>query len=162
MYRVIDRIIVIKVQVQRIIISLISDLTVYSSQCGLDYRQQEDFYDSLINVVWKLGKKEILVIAGYFIGHIGNNQENYKNQHEGYGYGVTNKEEKSIHEFCAAMNITVVNKLFKRRASHWVNYESGPSKTQVGYCLVRRSQRRFWKGIKILSSDECTTQHKLF
>ena len=55
--RVSDRMIVNKVFVQWVIISLISDLTVYAPQCGLDYSQKDDFYDSLINVVRKLGEK---------------------------------------------------------------------------------------------------------
>ena len=55
--RAIDRMIVNNVFVQRIIISLISDLTVYASQCGLVYSQKDDFYGSLINVVRKLGEK---------------------------------------------------------------------------------------------------------
>ena len=46
----IDRMIVIKVLVQRIIISLTSNLTVYAPQCGLD-DSQKDFHDSLINAV---------------------------------------------------------------------------------------------------------------
>lgn len=67
---VINRIIVIKVLIKRIIISLISNLTVYPPQCSLDDSQKEDFYDSLTNVVWKLGEKEILVIVADLIGHI--------------------------------------------------------------------------------------------
>ena len=55
--RISDRMIVNKVFAQKIIISLISDLTVYAPQCGLDYSQKDDFYDSLINVVRKLGEK---------------------------------------------------------------------------------------------------------
>ena len=45
----------------------ISDLTVYAPQCGLDNNQKNDFNNSLINVVRKLGEKEILVIAGDFL-----------------------------------------------------------------------------------------------
>ena len=54
--RVSDKMIANKVFVQRIIISLISDLTVYAPQCGLD-SQKDDFYDSLINFIRKLGEK---------------------------------------------------------------------------------------------------------
>ena len=49
--------IVNKVFVQEIIFLLISDLTVCAPQCGLYYSQKDDFYDSLINVVRKLGEK---------------------------------------------------------------------------------------------------------
>ena len=45
--RISDWMIVNKVFVQRIIISLISDLILYAPQCGLDYSQKDDFYESL-------------------------------------------------------------------------------------------------------------------
>ena len=41
----------IEVLVERTIASLISDLTVYAPQCGLDNSQKEDIYDSLMSVV---------------------------------------------------------------------------------------------------------------
>ena len=33
-------------------------------------------------------------------------------------------------------------------------------KNHVGYCLVRRNQRKFSRYIKVLHSEECITQHK--
>ena len=72
----------------------------------------------------------------------GNNPENV--QHGGYGYRVWTKEGESIHEFCAAMNMTVGNTSEIFSLSHL--------KTQVDYCLVRRNQRKFSKGIKVLPS----------
>ena len=65
--RVRDRMAVIELVVQGIIISV---LLVYAPQCGLDYSMNNDFYDSFINFVRKLGEKGIVVIAGDFNGHI--------------------------------------------------------------------------------------------
>ena len=59
---------------------------------------------------------------------------------------------KRILGFCAVINMTVGNTLFKKRTSHLVTYESCPLKSQVDYCLVRRNQRQF--------GGECITQHK--
>ena len=59
--RVSNRMIVIKVFIQGIIISVIS---VYASQCGLDDSEKDDFYVSLINVFRKLEEKGIVVISG--------------------------------------------------------------------------------------------------
>ena len=44
--------------------------------------------------------------------------------------------------------MTVGNTLFTKRASHLVSYESGPSKAQVNYRLVRRNQRKFLKDLE--------------
>lgn len=58
--------------------------------------------------------------------YIENNPESCEGQHEDYGYGVTKKEGESIHEFCAAMNMTVENKLFKNKEINLVSFGSGP------------------------------------
>ena len=73
----------------------------------------------------------------------------------GYVYGVQNRKGGKILEFCAAMNMTVGTTLFKKRENHLVTYESGPSKTQVGHCLVglRRNQKKFLKDITVLPSE---------
>ena len=51
--------------VQGIIISVIS---VYAQQCGLDNSRKDDFYSTLIDVARKFGGKEIVIIARYFNG----------------------------------------------------------------------------------------------
>ena len=64
---------IVKMLVQRIIISVIS---VYAPQCGLDKSQKDGFYDSLIRDVGKLGEEEIVIITGDFNGHVDSNPEN--------------------------------------------------------------------------------------
>ena len=57
------------------------------------------------------------------------------------------------------MNMAVDNTLFKKRASHLVTYETGPSKTQVDYFLVRSNQKLL-KDRKALPSDDYLSQSK--
>ena len=48
---------------------------------------------------------------------------------------------------------------FEKTESPLVTYESDSKKTQIGYCLVGRAQRKFAKDIDIvLSSEECIIQ----
>ena len=123
--RVSDRMIVVMLLVQRTIVSVI---LVYVPKSGLCDSQKDEFYDSLINVVRKSGEKEIVVTAEDFNSHHnGSNSENHEVQHEGYDYGIRNKEGERILEFCASMKMTVRNALFKKRTSYLVTYESGPS-----------------------------------
>ena len=90
--RVRDRMIVTKVLVQGIIISKIS---VYVPQYGLDDSMKDDFYDSLANIVRKLGE-EIVVLAGDFDSHVGSNPEKYEDHHGGYGFRY--KEKRFLNE----------------------------------------------------------------
>lgn len=73
--------------VQEIIISVIS---VFAPQCGLDGSQKDDFYYSLISVVKMLVEKKIVVTAENANGNFESNLECYVDQHEGYSYGVKN------------------------------------------------------------------------
>lgn len=73
-------------------------------------------YHSLISVVKKLSEEEIIVLARDFNVHE-INPEDYEDQYVGYSYGVRSKEGEKILGFCAAMNTTVGNTLFKARAS---------------------------------------------
>ena len=91
--------------------------------------------------------------------HVGSNAEHNEDQHRGYGYGVRNNEEERILEFCAAMNMKIGNTIYKKRSSHLITYESGPSKTEVDYYFVWRNKRKFFKDIKILPIEECITEH---
>ena len=121
--------IVIHVLVHGIIISVIS---VYVPQCGLDDREKNDSYDSLANVIRKLrGIK--LVITGDFNG---NPKITKKTMRTSMG--------AMVMVLGATMNMTVGNTLFTERANHLVTDESGLLKTQVD-CLVRRSQKEVFE-----------------
>ena len=74
--------------------------------------------------------------------YIENNPESCEGQHEDYGYGVTKKEGESIHEFCAAMNMTVENKLFKKREINLVSFGSGP-------LFGKEKPKKFWKDVPL-------------
>lgn len=52
----------------------------------MDDSQEHDFYDSLISVARKLGKKETVVIVEDFNGHVERNSEDFEDLHGGYGY----------------------------------------------------------------------------
>ena len=107
-----------------IIISVISN---YATQCGLDDSQKDNFNDSLINSR-RIGKVEIVVKAGDFTGHFESNADDFEEQHRSCDYGVRSKEGEKILKFCVAMNMTVGNTLVKNSANHLVSYESGASK----------------------------------
>ena len=94
--------------VQAIIISV---TYVYAPQYTLGDSLKNNFYDSFINAVTKLGKKETVVIAGDFNGHVGSNAGNYEEQHGDFIYWVRIKEGERVLEFYEAMNMTVENRL---------------------------------------------------
>ena len=65
--RVSEKMIVIKVLVQGIIVSVIS---VYTPQCGFDDSQKDNFYGNLMSFTSKFGKKEVAIVAGDVSGFL--------------------------------------------------------------------------------------------
>lgn len=113
-------------------------------QFGFD-EQKDMFYDSLINDVRKLKKKKIVIVVGDFIGYSESNTKDYVDQHWGYGYEVRNKRKERILEFCAAMNLTIGKKLFKKRAIHVATYGFNPSKTHKIISWEGEAEGIFWE-----------------
>ena len=51
---------------------------------------------------------------GDFNRHIGNSIERYKEIHEGHGWGIRNKDGKTLLEFVDSFNMVVGNMFFKK------------------------------------------------
>ena len=115
--------------------------------------RKDDFYDSLINVLRKLGEKEIVVTAGDFNATLEVTQKSMRTKMEVLVMELETKKAEGFL-FRAVMKMTVGNTVFKNEASHLVICEPGPPKPQVDYCLVRRKQRKLLKDIKVLPSKE--------
>ena len=159
--RVSDRIIALKLIVGE---SVVSVLSVYAPQSGLNDSVKDAFYDDLLPVVSNMGDKELVIVTGDLNGHVGNTADmkvGYEGVHGGFGYGNRNSEGERILEFCDATNMVVANTLFKKRDSRLVTYQSGNSSSQIDYILVRKAHRKFVKDVKVIAGGECATQHRL-
>ena len=156
--RVNDRIMMIKLTVGRTVVTILS---LYAPQIGLDNHCKDSFYDDLRSIIANLGEEEIVIPCGDWNGHIGQVAAGYENTHGGYGYGERNTEGERILEFALAYDMVVANSFFKKRESHLITYQSGKSKTQVDYFLFKRRDLKLVQDIKVIPSEEIAPQHKL-
>ena len=85
--RVSDRIILIKLVVGERVVSILS---VYAPQAGLDDSSKDTFYENLLSVVSKLPDKEIVIPCGDWNGHIGRTSAGYDGVHGGFGHSERN------------------------------------------------------------------------
>lgn len=99
-YKVSDRIIVIKILFQSIIVSVIS---VYVLECYLDDSATGHFYDIFIVFTSICWLKKVVIIKVYYSGHTGDFTE-----YRGYGFGVSNKEGERFLGFCAFTGLAMV------------------------------------------------------
>lgn len=156
--RVSDRILVLKVCLGKTILNVLS---IYAPQVGLDASVKEDFYDQLQSVVSKVSPMETLAICGDFNGHIGRDSDGFEGVHGGHGLGERNQEGERILEFATAHDLVVGNSFFRKSEEHMVTYQSGGHRSQIDYFLLRKSDLKHARNIKVIAGEECATQHRL-
>ena len=66
-----------------------------------------------------------------------------------------------ILELAIALALVVSNLGFKKRPSHLITFESGGNRSQIDYILCRKQNFKLIIDVKIITGEECVTQHKL-
>ena len=80
----------------------------------------------------------------------------------GHGYGERNPEGTRILELCTAADLILTNTHFtKKMMLCLITYRSGNSSSQIDYVLVRWSNLKSLRDIKVIWSEECVLQQKL-
>ena len=156
--RVSDRIMLIELLVGEVVLTVLS---VYAPQTGLEESTKDAFYDSLQTVISELPDKEIVIPCGDWNGHVGREAAGYEGVHGGYGYGERNADGDRVLEFAVANDFVIGNTFFVKRDSHLITYQSGNAKTQIDFILLRKRNLKMAKDIKVIPSEECVPQHKL-
>ena len=156
--RVSDRIMLIKLLVGEAVLTVLS---VYAPQTGLEESTKDAFYDSLQIVISELPDKEIVIPCGDWNGHVGREAAGYEGAHGGSGYGERNADGDRVLEFAVANDFVIGNTFFVKRDSHLITYQSGNAKTQIDFILLRKRNLKMAKDIKVIRSEECVPQHKL-
>lgn len=82
--------------------STINFVCVYAPQLGLFPEEKDSFYEQLLVLFTSIAPLVILVMAGGFNGHVGQQSQEFSRHHGGYGYGTRNQEGMSISDLCAA------------------------------------------------------------
>ena len=80
--------------------------------------------------------------------------------HEGSGYGMRNKDGLCILNFYVANKLAITNTFFSKNESRRITFSFGSNHTEIDFIHIRRAQPKN-KDTKVISSEECNTQHKL-
>ncbi|KAI5102018.1 hypothetical protein C0J45_7370 [Silurus meridionalis] len=132
--RVSDRVMNIKLQVEGLMINIIS---AYAPQVGCEMEVKEQFWSDLDEVVEDVPRKERLLIGAHFNGYVDECNRGDKEVMGRYGLKERNVEGQMVVDFVKRMEMAVVNTYFKH-FEHGVMYKSGGRCTQVDYVLCRR------------------------
>ncbi|VDO83020.1 unnamed protein product [Heligmosomoides polygyrus] len=102
---------------------------------------------------------DVMIVAGDLNGHVGATKDGYC-CHGGFGYGSRNVDGERILEYAESHDLTIVNRKFRKRASHLISFYSGNTKTQIDFVLVRNRDQGLVTDAKIVPYEMVATQHR--
>jgi len=112
-------------------------------------------------VIHDVSQSKKLFIGGDFNGHIDVETDEYDTVHGGFDYRERNNERVSVLDFVVAYELLVVNSYFRKKEDHLVTFQSGSTKIQIDYFLIRMENKRLCKDFKVILSEYLGTQHRL-
>ncbi|KAH1137029.1 hypothetical protein GYH30_027138 [Glycine max] len=156
--RVGDCIIALKLVVGQDTFNVISG---YAPQVGLAEHFKVKFWEDLEGVLQDIPQGEKVFLGGDLNGHVGSVARGFEGVHGGFGLGEMNGEGKSILEFSEALDLSIANTWFKKRAEHLIIYKSGGTCSQIVFFLIRKSDRKYCLNCKVIPGESLTTQHRV-
>ena len=88
--------------------------------------------------------------------------EGFEGVHGGFGFGKRNVEGEMILEFAEALNFVVANTWFKKNEGRLITYEvPGKCRNVIDYILIRKSERKPIRDVKVIRQEQCIPKHKL-
>ena len=105
--------------------------------------------------------RKTLLICGDFNGLIGKAALGYEGIHGRYGFGKQNINGERMLEFAVSNNLVVGNSKFVKKDNHLITYQSGGYSSQINYILLQCNKFHLVEDIKVVSGEECITQHRL-
>ncbi|XP_056684315.1 uncharacterized protein [Spinacia oleracea] len=153
-----DRIMSIKLVIGDEVVTIVS---AYAPQAGLDASTRQEFWEDLEEVVQRVPRSEKLIIGGDLNGHVGSSRDEFESIHGGFGYGERNEAGNAILDFALAYDLGIMNTWFEKRDSHLVTYRSGDNTSQIDFFLVRNALRQCYTNCKVIPGESTATQHKL-
>ena len=94
------------------------------------------------------------------MGMLGREVDGFEGVHGGYGFGRRNVDGEMLLEFADALDLAIVNTWFKKEVRKMITYETKACKTVIDFFLIRKSERRLVRDVKVIH-EECIKQHKL-
>src|SRR6187399_2468777 len=113
----------------------------------------------MVKLLSGVSEDECIFVLADLNGHVGKVQDGFEGVHGGHGFGKRNAEGEMLLEFAVAMDLVVGNTFFVKDDTKKITYQSGDSKSQIDYILVRRKDKSFLKNVTVINGEACITQH---
>ena len=122
LWRVTDRIICLKMELDRVMLNVIS---AYEPQVGCIREEKETFWLDVDETVEKISKNERIVVGADLNGHVGEGNNSDEECMDRHGLGKRNNEGQAVVDFVKRRELAIITTYFVKKPAHRVTYSSG-------------------------------------
>ena len=173
--KIIDRICIATTQLKENKLHVIA-VYAHTLQRSEENNQLRDtFYETLENVIEKIPKRDVVVIAGDFNAKTGSGSMEFSENIGRYGKGIMNSSGRILLETCRKYDLILTNTLFQHKMCHRMTWTApfrnfmtkdgeprkNPVRNQIDYIIVRNQHRRFITNSRSYNGINTNTDHKL-
>ena len=158
LWRVTDRIICLKMELDRVMLNVIS---AYAAQVGCIREDKEALWLDLDETVEKIPTNERIVVGADLNGHVGEGKNGDDECMGRHGLGKRNNEGQAVVDFAERMELAITNANFVKKPAHRVTYSSGERSSQVDYVMVRRRKIREVVDTKVIVGKSVAKQYRI-
>ena len=120
------------------------------------------FYDGLRDAIKSVPKEEELIILRDLNVRVGRQHETW-DALDPYGTGKINSSGLILLELCSEFNLAICNIFFRQKQKHtftWIHPRPKHGR-MIDYIIIRKVDIRDVGNVRVLTSGECDTDHKL-
>ena len=111
-------------------------------------------------MIRRIPSTERMIIGADLNAHLGENNDNYKEEHGQHGYGTGNKEGDMWLEVMQANQLFAINTGFRKQMEHLITYKSGNNATQIDHIMIRQKNRKDVPNAKVIPYEAISSQHR--
>ena len=158
LWRVTDRIICLKIEVDGVMLNVISG---YAPQVGCICEEKKTFWLDLGETVEKISRNKRIVVGADLNGYVGEGNNGDEECMGRHGLGKRSNEGPAVMDFSKRRELAITNTYFVMKPVHRVTYSSGGRSSQVDYIMVRRRRIKEVVDTKVVVGECVTKQHRI-
>lgn len=138
-------------------------LSIYAPTEPSSDASKDEFYDELQHTLNSIPKTDLIILAGDFNAHVGDDRSGWESTMGKFGHGQMNDNGLRLLSFAASNDLLVGNTHFQHPKKHQLTWRNpkGNDSAVLDYFLINTRFRSSLKDVRVMRGPDCGSDHYL-